>query len=80
MSDSEDFDSLMRSIEGDFAIAEAEKRGNFAICIAHVAGAVMKTALEGGVPYSLAQEMARDYWNSEMIPVEVMEAGNEADE
>ncbi|MFK0231247.1 hypothetical protein ACIQUL_36390 [Streptomyces sp. NPDC090303] len=80
MNDGEDFESVIRAIEGDFAIAEAEKRGNFAVCIAHVAGVVMKSALDSGVPYELAQEMARDYWNSEMIPIEVLEAGNELPE
>ncbi|MCW2870333.1 hypothetical protein [Actinacidiphila oryziradicis] len=78
--DDENVASVMNSIEIEFLLAELEKRGCFAVAIAQVAGAVHRSALESGVPYNLATEMAQDYWNSEMIPREVIEAGNAADD
>jgi hypothetical protein len=82
MSDTpESFESVMKSIENDFAIAELEKRAHVAVAIAGVAGAVLREALDNGIPYEMAKEMAQDYWHSEMAPaIEVVHHLVEDDE
>jgi hypothetical protein len=71
MAENNDIDAVMGEIEEKMAVAQLEKRGAMAVCVASIAAMVMREALAGGVPYSLAKEMAEDYWKSEMAPVEV---------
>ncbi|WP_340376575.1 hypothetical protein U5640_16650 [Streptomyces sp. SS7] len=77
----EDLESVMKSIESDFAVAELEKRALTAVAVAEVAGTVLRAALNSGIPYEMAKEMAQDYWVSEMAPaVEVVHHLAEDDE
>ncbi|MFJ9900282.1 hypothetical protein ACIQPR_43830 [Streptomyces sp. NPDC091280] len=64
----EDVESVMKSIEDTFALAELEKRALVAVAVAEVAGTVLRAALDRGIPYEMAKEMAQDYWVSEMAP------------
>ncbi|MFF9653047.1 hypothetical protein [Streptomyces sp. NPDC014622] len=63
----EDADSIMSSIESQMAIMSLAKRGEYAAGIAILSGEILKEALAAGVPYSLAQEMASDFWKAEML-------------
>lgn len=63
----EDADSIISSIENQMAIANLEKRGEYAAGIAILSGDILKVALVAGVPYSLAREMASDFWKAEML-------------
>ena len=63
----EDADSIMAELESQMALANLEKRGEYAAGIAILSGDILKVALASGVPYSLAQEMASDFWKAEML-------------
>jgi hypothetical protein len=63
----EDADSIMADIEAQMALANLEKRAEYAAGIAILSGDILKMALASGVPYSLAQEMATDFWKAEML-------------
>ncbi|MFF4245259.1 hypothetical protein ACFYY2_12395 [Streptomyces sp. NPDC001822] len=63
----EDANSIISDLESQMARANLIKRGEYAAGIAVLAGAVLKSALEAGVPYALAEEMAGDFWKAEML-------------
>jgi hypothetical protein len=68
MSDNHDeAEAILSSLENEMALSNLSKRGEYAAGIAHFAGMVLKTALEAGVPYNLAREMASDFWKAEML-------------
>ncbi|MFI0553389.1 hypothetical protein [Streptomyces scabiei] len=60
-------ESIIADIEHGMALANLEKRGEYAAGIAIIAGDILKLALAAGVPYSLAREMATDFWKAEML-------------
>ncbi|MGW2711410.1 hypothetical protein HKX69_05665 [Streptomyces argyrophyllae] len=60
-------ESIISSLESEMAVANLEKRGLYAVGIAILAGDILRSALAAGVPYSLAREMATDFWKAEML-------------
>ncbi|MER6382064.1 hypothetical protein ACWDBD_39040 [Streptomyces sp. NPDC001118] len=60
-------ESIISNIESQMALANLEKRGEYAAGIAILAGDILKMALAAGIPHSLAQEMASDFWKAEML-------------
>lgn len=60
-------ESIISDIEQRMALANLEKRGEYAAGIAIISGDILKLALAAGVPYNLAREMASDFWKSEML-------------
>ena len=76
----EDLDAVMADIETRMQVEGVERRGAVVLCLAQLAGEVMRAALAAGIPYAMAQEMAQDYWASEMATTEVVEAGSVEDE
>jgi hypothetical protein len=60
-------ESIISDIESQMALANLEKRGEYAAGIAILSGDVLKAALMSGVPYPLAREMAADFWKAEML-------------
>lgn len=67
----EGIEDVMSAIASDIALKDLERRGHYVMCIAAVAGEVLKAAMMCGVPHALAEEMARDYWNGEMAPLQL---------
>ncbi|MEV5883128.1 hypothetical protein AB0L74_10490 [Streptomyces sp. NPDC052020] len=63
----ESADAILADLEAQMAVAKLEQRGIYAAAIAILSGDIMKNALAAGVPYSLAQEMAADFWKAEML-------------
>ncbi|QUI30654.1 hypothetical protein H9W91_07095 [Streptomyces alfalfae] len=64
--DEHSFDELVGDLEVEFNAARLEKRGAYAVVAAKIAGAVYLEAIAAGVPHVLAQEMAQDYWATEV--------------
>jgi hypothetical protein len=60
-------ESIISDLEGQLALASLEKRGQYAAGIALLAGDILKVALAASVPYSLAREMASDFWKAELL-------------
>ncbi|UFQ16383.1 MULTISPECIES: hypothetical protein [Streptomyces] len=74
--DNNAFDELVSNIETEFNQALIEKRGSITLMLARIAGTIYTEAVSHGVPHSLAQDMAQDYWIKEMHPgVVVLEEG-----
>lgn len=63
----EDADAILASIESQMAFATLEKRAEYAAGVAVLSGDILKIALSSGVPYALAEEMATDFWKTEML-------------
>ncbi|MCM1967824.1 MULTISPECIES: hypothetical protein [unclassified Streptomyces] len=80
MINPDSFDDLVAGIETEMSQAAIEKRGTVALMLARVTGAVYTEAIAAGVPHSLAQDMATDYWAQEMYPEASAPAVVEADE
>ncbi|MFE0773881.1 hypothetical protein [Streptomyces sp. NPDC058861] len=59
-------DALVASLESRFAAARLEKRGTVALLAAKITGTLYLEAVTAGVPHLLAQEMAQDFWHSEL--------------
>jgi hypothetical protein len=60
-------ESIISNLESEMALANLSKRGEYAAGIAILSGDILKMALASGVPYSLAEEMAGDFWKAEML-------------
>ncbi|MFF1450136.1 hypothetical protein ACFVYF_18655 [Streptomyces sp. NPDC058274] len=60
-------ESIISDIEHRMALANLEKRGEYAAGIAIISGDILKLAVAAGVPYALAREMAADFWKAEML-------------
>lgn len=56
------FESLVSGIEEQMNSERLQKQGAHAVTAARISGLVYTEALAGGVPASLAQEMAADTW------------------
>lgn len=63
----EDANTIISDLESQMALANLIKRGEYAAGIAVLSGGVLKSALESGVPYGMAEEMAGDFWKAEML-------------
>ncbi|MEV5677489.1 hypothetical protein [Streptomyces sp. NPDC052179] len=63
----EDADTIISDIESRMALVNLVRRGEYAEGIAALSGDVMKSALEAGIPYAMAEEMASDFWKAEML-------------
>ncbi|MFI1530078.1 hypothetical protein [Streptomyces griseus] len=63
----EDAETILSDLESRMALVNLIKRGEYASGIAVLAGDVMKSALGAGIPYSMAEEMAGDFWKAEML-------------
>lgn len=72
MSNADGFEELVSTIEDELNQTLMEKRGAAALMFARITGALYTEAITSGVPHVLAQEMAQDYWASEMRPTEVV--------
>ncbi|MFF4557200.1 hypothetical protein [Streptomyces sp. NPDC001422] len=59
--------SVVDEIGDEVKARELEKRYQHALLIAGGAGDVLRTALGAGLPYSMAQEMAQDFWAAEYV-------------
>ncbi|MFF4952876.1 hypothetical protein [Streptomyces chattanoogensis] len=62
------FDELVAGIETEFNQALIERRGTMALMLARIAGTIYTEAIAHGVPHTVAQEMAQDYWIKEIHP------------
>ncbi|MFF8629647.1 hypothetical protein [Streptomyces werraensis] len=63
----ESADNIMADLEAQMAVANLERRGLYAAAIAVLAGDILRNALQAGVPYPLAKEMAADFWKTEIL-------------
>ncbi|MES9589993.1 hypothetical protein ABWK57_14195 [Streptomyces sp. NPDC094045] len=79
MSEQNPFEELVSNIETEFNQALIEKRGTVTLMLARIAGTIYTEAVSHGVPHSLAQEMAQDYWIRETHPGAVVITEGEAD-
>jgi hypothetical protein len=60
-------DGVMDEIQEKAHREALQRRFDHALMIAAGAGDVLKTALGAGLPYSMAQEMAGDFWSAEYV-------------
>ncbi|MEU6765870.1 hypothetical protein ABZ916_25545 [Streptomyces sp. NPDC046853] len=63
----EDANTIMSELESQLALATLIRRGEYAATISIISGDILKSALAAGVPYLMAEEMARDFWKAEML-------------
>ncbi|WP_326827394.1 hypothetical protein [Streptomyces sp. NBC_01751] len=67
MNEYEDANTIISDLESQMALVNLIKRGEYAAGIATLSGEILKSALEAGVPYAMAEEMAGDFWKAEML-------------
>lgn len=72
MTDNSPFGEIVAGLEEELNAGLVEKRGVHTIAVTRITGLVYQAAVTGGVPHSLAQAMAEDYWASEMRPSDVV--------
>jgi hypothetical protein len=69
---------LFEQFEADFNAGRLEKAGVLAVTAARITGLVYLEAIGAGVPHSIAQDMAVDFWANQMgTPVLVTEDDDE---
>ncbi|MFG3582596.1 hypothetical protein [Streptomyces sp. NPDC047990] len=59
--------SVMDEIGDKVELDALRKRYERAMLVATGAGDLLRTALSSGLPYSMAQEMAQDFWAAEYV-------------
>ncbi|MEU8948746.1 hypothetical protein [Streptomyces sp. NPDC048489] len=66
-----DESEYVRAVVDDIAdkvkLDELQKRYDHALMVAKGSGNILRTALAAGVPYTMAQEMAGDFWAAEYV-------------
>ncbi|MER7987011.1 hypothetical protein ABTY53_15670 [Streptomyces noursei] len=68
MTNVDGFDELISDVETEMSQALIQKRGAVTLMLARIAGTIYTEAVGHGVPHSLAQGMAQDYWTRELFP------------
>lgn len=76
--DEEAVKRMLDNVENEMQAERLMKQGAFAVGAAEIAGTVFTTAVASGVPASLAQEMAADFWNHTIgVPYIMVEESEE---
>lgn len=72
--DEENIKKVLDDVETQINADRLVKQGAFAMGAAELAGGVFMTALTNGIPVTLAQEMAADFWNATVFPGHILVA------